>query len=181
MSSASQPMGVTELEEAARQLAQRLAETRTRLVLAESCTGGLVTATLTRMPGISQWFCGSAVTYRDRTKVDWLNVSAAHIAHVTAVSEEVAGEMAMGVLQRTPEADLAVSVTGHLGPDAPASLDGVVWFGVARRHAGRIDSPRTVRQTLSSRLRVDRQCEAAAIVMRMAMESLGSGVSDFRL
>jgi len=115
MSDATQPMGMAELEEAARQLAHRLAETRMRLVLAESCTGGLVAATLATIPGISQWFCGSAVTYRDQTKIDWLDVSATHLVHLTAVSEEVAGEMATGVLQGTQEADLAVSITGHLG------------------------------------------------------------------
>ena len=174
MSDATQPMGMAELEEAARQLAHRLAERRMRLVLAESCTGGLVAATLATIPGISQWLCGSAVTYRDQTKIDWLDVSATHIVHLTAVSEEVAGEMATGVLQETQEADLAVSITGHLGPDAPASFDGVIWLGVARRHAGRIDGPRAVRYTLSSQLRVDRQREAAIVMMRVATLGYGS-------
>ena len=44
------------------------------LVLAESCTGGLAAAALATIPGISRWFCGSAVTYRDQTKIDWLAV-----------------------------------------------------------------------------------------------------------
>jgi len=179
MSDRAQPTGVAELQEAARQLAQRLAETGTRLVLAESCTGGLVAATLTMIPGISEWFCGSAVTYRDQTKIDWLDVSAAHIAHLTAVSEEVAGEMAQGALQRTREAHVAVSVTGHLGPAAPVALDGVVWCGVARRHAGRIDGPRTVRITLKSEPRVERQREAAVVVMRMAAERIESSNAKF--
>lgn len=174
MSDAMQPMSLAELEEAARQLAHRLADTGTRLVLAESCTGGLVAATLAAIPGISQWFCGSAVTYRDQTKIDWLGVSAAHIAHFTAVSETLAGEMTTGALQRTREADLAVSVTGHLGPDAPVSLDGVVWLGVARRHAGRIDGSRTVRHMLKSTQRVQRQREAARLVLGEAARELDS-------
>ena len=156
------------LEESARQLARQLAETRTRLVLAESCTGGLAAATLAAIPGISQWLCGSAVTYREQSKIDWLGVSAADIARVTAVSAEVARAMAWGVLLRTSEADLAVSVTGHLGPDAPAAYDGLVWLGVARRHAGWIESPSAVRHILTNTLRVQRQREAATLVLRQA-------------
>lgn len=174
MNDVPQPVGMAELEEAARQLAGRLAETRTRLVLAESCTGGLVAATLTTVPGISQWFCGSAVTYRDQTKIDWIDVSSTLIEHVTAVSQEVAGEMAEGVLESTWEANLAVSVTGHLGPDAPAHLDGIVWLAVARRRAGQIGAPHTVRHTLTSQSRVDRQREAALAVMRWATRELST-------
>jgi nicotinamide-nucleotide amidase len=172
MSDVPQAKEIAELEEAARQLADRLAQTGTRLVLAESCTGGLVAATLASIPGISQWFCGSAVTYRDQTKIDWIGVSAAEIACFTAVSEEVAGEMAWGVLQETREADLAVSITGHLGPDAPATLDGIVWLGTVRRHAGRIDGPRTMRHVLNNTLRVSRQREAATLVLRQARRAI---------
>jgi nicotinamide-nucleotide amidase len=99
-------------------------------------------------------------------------VSATEIACFTAVSEEVAGEMAWGVLQETREADLAVSITGHLGPDAPATLDGIVWLGTVRRHAGRIDGPRTMRHVLNNTLRVSRQREAATLVLRQARRAI---------
>ena len=93
-------------------LVERLAENNVRVVFAESCTGGLVAATLAEVPGVSEFLCGSAVTYREDTKCEWLGVSADDIARHSAVSESVAGQMAIGVLERTPEADLAASITG---------------------------------------------------------------------
>ncbi len=172
------PVTAADLEEAARQLAQRLADTRTRIVFAESCTGGLVAATLTAIPGISQWFCGSTVTYRDRTKVDWLGVSGALLDCRTAVDREVARAMAEGALQGTREAALAVSVTGHLGPDAPAELDGLVWLAVARRRDGRIGGLEAVQHRLASQPRAGRQREAALLVLRAATAALRGGAAD---
>jgi len=168
MSAEPPPLAPESVEAVARQLARRLGETRTRLVLAESCTGGLAAATLTTVPGFSQWFCGSAVTYRDATKIQWLDVSAPHLECFSAVSEIVAGEMARGVLARTPEADLALSITGHLGPDAPAALDGVVYLGVARRRAGAIVDPHTLAIVLCSTVRGARQREAATWLLHAA-------------
>ena len=65
MSDPTESTDLAGLAESARLLARQLAETRTRLVLAESCTGGLAAATLAAIPGISHWLCGSAVTYRE--------------------------------------------------------------------------------------------------------------------
>jgi len=53
--------------------------------------------------------------------------------HIGPVSEQVARQMAWGVLEQTAEADLAISVTGHLGPEAPAGYDGLVYSGCLRR------------------------------------------------
>lgn len=103
------------------------------LVLAESCTGGLASGILARTPGISRFFCGSAVTYREDTKIRWLGVPRELIRRHTSVSEEVTRSMAFHVLQRTPEATLAAAITGHLGPDSPAERDGLVFVAVARR------------------------------------------------
>lgn len=112
-----------------------LAKSRRRLVLAESCTCGQVAAKLGEVPGVSNVFCGSMVTYRDATKSAWLGVSSGLIQQQTSVSSAVAAAMATGALTKTPEADLAISVTGHLGPGSPALLDGVVYLGVAWRGA----------------------------------------------
>ena len=60
----------------ARKVVDRLADRQMRIVLAESCTGGMISAELAKVPGVSQWLCGSAVTYRSPTKVEWLNVDA---------------------------------------------------------------------------------------------------------
>ena len=114
-------------------LAELLERSTTRVVFAESCTGGLVSASLARVPGISEFHCGSAVVYRLDTKTRWLGVSDEMLCDVGAVSAPVAQAMAVGVLERTPEAELSAAITGHLGPNAPADQDGLVFIALARR------------------------------------------------
>lgn len=107
-----------------------------RLVLAESCTGGRVAASLSEIPGISNFFCGSFVTYRDDSKKRWLGVRASALRYPGAVSAAVARAMAKGALQKTPEATIAAAVTGYLGPDPHKKAnpkDGLVFFAVAMR------------------------------------------------
>ncbi len=87
-----------------------------RLVLAESCTGGTLSGALMQVPGVSKVFCGSAVTYREDTKVNWLGVRPETLRLHSAVSAETTEEMARGVLWATPEADIGFAVTGHYGP-----------------------------------------------------------------
>jgi PncC family amidohydrolase len=140
-----------------------------RLVFAESCTAGLASATLSEAPGISQWHCGSAVTYRETTKSAWLGVSPEDIAKYNVVSAEVAQQMAAGVLKITPEADFAASITGHLGPDAPPQLDGIVFIGIALRKRGHVAAKRC---QLTTTQRHQRQCEAAQLVLETCCEAL---------
>lgn len=153
------------LTEVASRLAAQLAATGTRLVLAESCTGGLAAAALTRVPGISRWFCGSAVAYRERTKVAWLDVDPAELARDSAVSGPVTGAMACGALRRTGEAHVAAAITGHLGPDAPPGDDGRVWVAVADRRGGEVVVAALQDHQLATRARGDRQREAAAYLL----------------
>jgi len=151
----------------ARSVAKLLAQQKLRVVFAESCTGGLVSATLAQIPGISEYLCGSAVTYRSATKAAWLKIDMATLDDPGPVSEQVAALMAGSVLRRTPEADLALSVTGHLGPNAPAKLDGVVFVGVARRAEKKGSKPaiHVARHRLPQASRVKRQRQAVAIVL----------------
>lgn len=146
-------------------VAEQLAATGTRLVLAESCTGGLAAAALTCVPGISRWFCGSAVTYRELTKVAWLDVAPGELARASAVSREVTCAMARGVLRHTAEADLAGAITGHLGPDAPPEDDGRVWVALAERGADALTVVTAHTHQLSASSRDDRQQEAAAYLL----------------
>ncbi len=155
-----------DVDQAARRVSRLLDRLRLRVVFAESCTAGLVSATLAQVAGISQWLCGSAVTYREATKVAWLGVDRNDLDRYSAVSESVARQMAAGALRRTPEAAVAAAVTGHLGPDAPEELDGVVYVGLAqRRDADRSEVTQVRRITLNSTERVARQREAAACVL----------------
>jgi nicotinamide-nucleotide amidase len=86
-----------------------------RVGLGESCTGGLLAARLTEVPGSSAYIAGGAVTYSNEAKTELLGVPAALIAEHGAVSPEVAEAMADGALARF-EADLGVGITGIAGP-----------------------------------------------------------------
>jgi nicotinamide-nucleotide amidase len=114
-------------------VARLLKAANLKVVFAESCTGGLVSGSLTKIPGISAHHCGGVVTYRNETKMAYLGIPADLLHKPGPVSPEVAELMAVMVLEKTPEADVAVSVTGHLGPDAPPKLDGKVYSTVAWR------------------------------------------------
>jgi PncC family amidohydrolase len=157
------------------QVVQALAQRQTKLVLAESCTGGLVAARLAQVPSVSNWLCGSAVTYRSETKTAWLSVDQATIQHCTAVSEEVAQQMVAGVLHLTPEADLAAAITGHLGPAAPPGFDGVVFVATRWRSQ---PTAHICRGQLTAITRVDRQHEAADLVLRQLLIRLADPVHE---
>jgi nicotinamide-nucleotide amidase len=87
-----------------------------RLGLAESCSGGLLAARITNLPGASAYMAGSVVSYSNEAKADLLGVDSELIAAKGAVSLEVAEQMALGALDRF-NADIAVSITGVAGPD----------------------------------------------------------------
>ena len=121
------------LELESKKLAKTLRKRRVKVVLAESCTGGLIAASLAGIPGISDYFCGSQVVYRDDSKLKWLGIPKKVLNKYSAVSPQIAQGMAKAVLKKTPEAQIAASVTGHLGPNAPKHLDGVVFVCIAVR------------------------------------------------
>lgn len=158
--------------EEARTLAQLILEKQIRVVFAESCTAGLVSASLAMNPGISAYHCGSAVTYRETTKQAWLDVSARDLEKFTAVSEPVARQMALGVLKITPEADWSAAVTGHLGPSAPPGFDGLVFVALAERTAAGPVDHAPQRHLLKTAERVQRQEEAAALVLKTLWQAL---------
>ncbi len=87
-----------------------------RLGLAESCSGGLMAARITDLPGASAYMAGSVVSYSNEAKVALLGVDPALIEAKGAVSPEVAEAMAIGAIERFG-ADVAVSITGIAGPD----------------------------------------------------------------
>ena len=155
------------------ELVEALRAADARLVLAESCTGGLAAALLAQIPGVSDRFCGSAVTYRELTKVQWLEIDRETLDRYTAVSREVTRQMALSVLRRTSEASLAAAVTGHLGPDAPSDRDGVVFVTIAFRDRGKLGC-KTVRLQLESSERRSRQREAAEAVLRITRDHLAT-------
>jgi nicotinamide-nucleotide amidase len=102
------------------------------VVTAESCTGGMIAAALTDIPGSSAVVDRGFVTYSNQAKVEMLDVSEDTLSTYGAVSKEAALEMAAGALKHS-RANIALSVTGIAGPDggSPEKPVGLVWFGVA--------------------------------------------------
>lgn len=102
------------------------------LSIAESCTGGAVSARFTAMPGASEYFVGSVVSYANSVKINVLGVSEVALNEHGAVSEQVAVQMAEGV-RRLTGSTYAISTTGIAGPDGgtPEKPVGTVWMAVA--------------------------------------------------
>ena len=114
----------------AKTLAQLLLARGWKLALAESCTGGLVCATLTELSGSSEWFERGYITYSNQAKTECLGVPGELIESHGAVSEPVAKAMAQGV-QRNAGANIGVSITGIAGPTGGTAEKpvGTVCFG----------------------------------------------------
>ncbi len=93
-----------------------LKEKKLFIVTAESCTGGLLAATLTDVSGSSEYFDCGFITYSSSSKQAALGVSAVTLERFGAVSEQVAKEMAKGALKNS-RAQIAVAITGIAGPD----------------------------------------------------------------
>lgn len=158
---------------AAQRLAALLDQRRdVQIVLAESCTAGLAVASLGAIPGISRYLCGSQVTYQIPSKIAWLKVDPSLTVDGEAVNPELTAAMASAVLAQTPHATHSGAVTGHLGPNAPAGLDGVVFVGIANRKNSKIVTGSVQRISLSSLDRISRQQEAAAALLEHLIEAL---------
>lgn len=123
-----------ELVEAARRVVDANRAVGRRIALAESCTGGLVAAALTEIPGSSDVLEGAFVTYSNETKRKLLGVSEDVLDTFGAVSIAAAWGMAQGALSRTG-ADVAVAITGIAGPGGGSARKpvGTVVFARARR------------------------------------------------
>ena len=102
------------MEEAV-QLLKLLRQKKATLAFAESCTGGLASATLTGVEGVSSVFYGGVISYSNKSKVQVLGVDENIIAEHGAVSEPVAKQMALGVREKM-ETCWGVSITGVAGP-----------------------------------------------------------------
>lgn len=126
-------------------IGQQLMEKKLKLTLAESCTGGLISHRITNVPGSSEYFLGSLVSYSYEAKQAWLGVKKRTLAMHGAVSRETVIEMARGA--RSSFADffplkqiIALSISGIAGPgggtaDKPV---GAVWIGLSA--AGKEDA-----------------------------------------
>ncbi len=127
-------MFTPDLTDKARALLSELRSRRLRVATAESCTGGLVAALFTDIPGSSDVVERGFVTYSNEAKRELLDVPEEMLAQHGAVSEPVARAMAAGALAHS-HADVAVSITGIAGPDGGSAEKpvGLVHLAAARR------------------------------------------------
>lgn len=115
-------------------IANELTIRKQTITCAESCTGGLLAAALTELPGSSVFFDRSFVTYSNQAKKQLLNVNESTLRQYGAVSEETVREMALGALIATKN-DFALSISGIAGPDGGSEDKpvGTIWFGFATK------------------------------------------------
>ena len=112
---------------------KRLTKKKVTLSVAESITGGGLAAAITEIAGSSKVFLGGVIAYADEIKVNQLDVDAKTIKRFTAVSEEVAKEMAIGVRKKF-NSDYAIATTGVAGPGkAYGQKAGTVWIAIASK------------------------------------------------
>lgn len=119
---------VSESYNLAQQLGRNLLSRGWKVGTAESCTGGLLAAAITAIPGSSGWFEEGLITYANMSKQRLLGVNSTILENYGAVSQQAVEAMVAGVLQRG--ADLAVATSGIAGPDG-GSADkpvGTVWI-----------------------------------------------------
>jgi competence/damage-inducible protein CinA-like protein len=140
-----------------------------RLAVAESCSGGLLSARITDLPGASAYFAGGVVTYSNEAKAELLGIDPALIEEHGAVSAEVAEAMSCGALERL-DADVAVAITGIAGPDGGTEDKPV---GYVCFDARLVDGASIVRDPVIPGGREDVRERSALVAMHLLRTLLG--------
>lgn len=145
-----------------------------KIVTVESCTGGLVAATLTEIPGSSDVVDCGFVTYSNEAKQSLVNVPTATLKRHGAVSKETAAAMAAGGLKNSP-ADLSVAITGIAGPGggSKAKPVGLVYFAAESRAGRRLARHRRYGKIGRRRVRLRSVAEALELLQLLAEEAAG--------
>lgn len=140
-----------------------------RLATAESCTGGLIAALLTEIPGSSSVVERGFVTYSNESKTDLIGVPADLIAAHGAVSEPVAAAMAQGALARS-NATVAVGVTGIAGPGGVTATKpvGLVFLGLAQAGERAVTLERRYGETTRRDIRLAALADALSLLEQAA-------------
>jgi nicotinamide-nucleotide amidase len=128
------------LIEQTKKLAEQCTAQSITIATAESCTGGLLSALLTELPGSSAWFTHGFITYANDAKISMLNVDPALITQHGAVSEPVARAMASGA-KTAAKSTVAISITGIAGPSGGSAEKpvGLVHMALANRDSSIIN------------------------------------------
>jgi nicotinamide-nucleotide amidase len=141
-------------------------EQKLRIATAESCTGGLIAALLTEVPGSSDVVDRGFVTYSNRAKQDMLGVPGEMIADMGAVSEPVARTMAEGAVANS-NAHMAVAVTGVAGPGGGTAMKpvGLVYIAACRENRSILHEAHRFGDIGRSEVRM-KTVEAALLLLR---------------
>jgi nicotinamide-nucleotide amidase len=160
------------LRAAARRVLDACRARKLTIVTAESCTGGLVAAALTEIPGSSDVVDRGFVTYSNAAKQAMLDVPAQTLKDFGAVSSETADAMARGALARSP-ADLAVSVTGIAGPDGGTAEKpvGLVYFAAVSRGGQALRREKRFGEIGRTEVRLRSVAEALAMLELVAAQA----------
>lgn len=152
------------LEQAAA-LVGALKTVRLKLATAESCTGGLVAAAITDVPGSSAIFERGFVTYSNEAKMDSIGVASELLEKHGAVSAAVAAAMAEGALRHS-RADVAVAITGIAGPGGATAAKpvGLVYLAVARAGSATVEEECRFGDTSRRKVRESAVRRALALV-----------------
>ena len=128
------------IDKRAANVVKLLSEKGMKAATAESCTGGLASAAITSVSGSSEVFEMGVCSYANRIKQNVLGVSSEALEKYGAVSEQVAKEMAQGVM-KCADSDFGVSTTGIAGPTGGTEEKpvGTVWIGVCSRESCRAE------------------------------------------
>jgi nicotinamide-nucleotide amidase len=158
-----------ELRAGARRVLDRCRARGLKLAVAESCTGGLLAAVLTEIPGSSDVFDRGFVTYSDAAKQAMLGVAASVLETKGAVSKETADAMAAGALERSG-ADLSAAITGVAGPGGGTAEKpvGLVHLAAARRSGRTLNRERRYGDVGRAEIRRRSVLEALAMLEELA-------------
>jgi nicotinamide-nucleotide amidase len=158
-----------DIREAAKRVLDLCRARGLHVATAESCTGGLVAAALTEIPGSSDVVDRGFVTYSDDAKRAMLGVPAATLKRRGAVSAQTAKAMAAGALKNS-RADLAVSITGIAGPGGGSKQKpvGLVYFAAASRDGRRVARKRRYGDIGRRRVRLCSVLEALALLQLLS-------------
>ena len=139
-----------------------LKDKKETITFAESCTGGLIAASFCEIPGVSEVFKGSIVTYSDDVKINNLNIKSFTINEYSAVSEKTAYEMAENAAKMF-NSDYAISVTGYAGPSGGTKDDPVGTFYLGIYAKGNVTTIREFFPNLTRNELRNKACECAYI------------------
>jgi nicotinamide-nucleotide amidase len=158
-----------EIGKSAKRLLELCRERRLKVATAESCTGGLVVAALTEIPGSSDVVDRGFVTYSNAAKEAMLDVPSATLEKHGAVSAETAQAMAHGALAQS-KADLAVAITGIAGPGGgkPGKPVGLVHFAAAARDGRHVHRAKRFGDIGRRKVRLKSVVEALAMLELLA-------------